>query len=88
MRKNIILFGILIALSLSGCGDKGVEMCSSTDVTEEISNLRDGENEEEVASDEPVDDRTNDLTDYSSYLKKYGLRKNGVSTTMIGVIRL
>lgn len=70
MRKNIILFGILIALSLSGCGDKGVEMLGSTDVTEEISNLRDGENEEEVVSNEPVDDRTNDLTDYSSYLKK------------------
>ena len=70
MRKNILLLGMLIALGLSGCGDKGTKMLSSTDVTEENSNLPDGENQEETVSSEPVDDKSVDLADYSSYLKK------------------
>ena len=46
MRKYNILLGILFALSLSGCGNRGADMRDSTDVTEEIINLQDGENQE------------------------------------------
>lgn len=48
MRKSIVIFGILIILSLSGCGDKGAEMRDSSDVTEENPNLPDEENQEET----------------------------------------
>lgn len=70
MRKIFILLGVLIALSLSGCGDKGTKMRDSTDITEEKSDLPDVEKKEEAVSDELVDDRNVDFTDYSSYLKK------------------
>ena len=70
MRRTILLLGILIALSLSGCGDKGAEALTSADAAEEKSGLQNGDDQEETVSDEPVDDRTIDLTDYSSYLKK------------------
>lgn len=77
MRKIFILLGVLIALSLSGCGDKGTKMRDSTDITEEKSDLPDVEKKEEAVSDELVDDRNVDFTDYSSYLKKYGLLNGG-----------
>ena len=72
MRRTIILLGLLIALSLSGCGDKEAKIPGSADVTGEKSDLQDGENQEETVSPEPADNRTADLKDYSSYLKKYG----------------
>ena len=75
MRKNIILYGILIVLSLSGCGNRGADMRGSTDVTEETSDLSDGENQEETVLSESLADKVVDLTDYSSYLKKIWVEK-------------
>lgn len=70
MRKYIILFGMLIILSLSGCGDKETETCNSVDVTSDNSDLQDRKNQEDIISNESVDDKVVDLGDYSSYLKK------------------
>lgn len=50
MRRTLILLGMLIAFSLSGCGDKGAEMNSSMDVIEESSNLSNRENQEDAVS--------------------------------------
>ena len=77
MRKRIIslcIIGIFVCC-IHGCGDQGAKTFSSTDVAEENSDLRDEENQredvtEKLAADEPVDDRSVDLTDYSSYLNK------------------
>lgn len=74
-KISVILAVCLLTGVVSGCGDNGSEMRDSTDVTEEISDLRDGDNQEETASDEPVDDGIIDLTDYNSYLKKIWIEK-------------
>ena len=74
-KISVILAICLLTGVVSGCGNTGTEMLSSTDMTEEKSNLKDRENQEETASDEPVEDNVIDLTDYSSYLKKIWIEK-------------
>lgn len=72
MRKKLIsicVMGILV-YCIHGCGDQGAEIFSSSDVIEENSDLQDEKNQEEATTDEPVDDRIVDLTDYSPYLRK------------------
>lgn len=77
MRKRFIsvfIIGILVCC-IHGCGDQGAKTLSSTDVAEESSDLRVEESQreavtEELAAEEPIDDRSIDLTDYSSYLRK------------------
>ena len=75
MRRNILLLVTLIIFSLSSCGDKGAKMRGSADVTDELSNLQDGENQEETILPDSVSDKVVDLTDYSSYLKKIWVEK-------------
>ena len=53
MRRTIMLLVTLIIFSLSSCGDKGAKMRGSADVTDEISNLQDGENQEELIDTPP-----------------------------------
>lgn len=79
MRKTIILLGMLIALSLSGCGDEGAQMRGSADGTEDDSNLQDGKKQVDAVSDGPVDDEVVDLTDYSSYPKKIWIEEGWIS---------
>ena len=85
MRKKIIgiiLSNCLIIGALLGCGAKEGYIPDSATASESLeeleteidfvgnSDLQDEENQEEATTDEPVDDRIVDLTDYSSYLRK------------------
>ena len=86
MRKmfiSVFIIGILVCC-IHGCGDQGAKTLSFTDVAEESSDLRVEESQreavtEELAADEPMDDRVVDLTDYSTYLRKVWCMK-GEST--------
>lgn len=78
MRKSIVIFGILIILSLSGCGDKGAEMRDSSDVTEENPNLPDEEtlcnysdNQQENVVQEDKYFKVVDLGEYEYYYAIY-----------------
>lgn len=77
----IITVAVLLISSLAGCGDVTDEIdeaATQSSLSEEVGSVweteeaisQHRENEETGVSDEPVDDRIIDLTDYSSYLKK------------------
>lgn len=62
MRKNaIMLLGMLLALGLSGCGDKGAEIIGSTNETEENTNVATEENNLDIVENGAVEEGNADV---------------------------
>ena len=62
MRKNaIMLLGMLLALGLSGCGNKGSEVLESTNATEENTNTETNENNPVTAEKGAVEEANADV---------------------------
>ena len=62
MRKNtIMLLGMLFALGLSGCGDKGAEMLGSTNEAEENTNTETDENNPVIAEKGAAEEENADV---------------------------
>ena len=62
MRKNaILLLGMLLALGLSGCGDKGAEIIDSTNETEANTNVATEENNLDIVENGAVEEGNADV---------------------------